>query len=164
MLLYCFIPLSGPLCKPGPQVGNNRLGINGGVVKWFPIGRHSTGRASVRSYVDQAAPQKSPWRPLSRGAEGRCRRVSPVPTWSWADVRRTAPQFCGRKFHGHGSHGCSDRWCSVRAFDVSAARRSPPRKDLAETGHALAGGFDNRTTWLQRSLQPGMTPVPITLF
>ena len=33
MLLYCFIPLSGPLCKPGPQVGNNRLGINGGVVK-----------------------------------------------------------------------------------------------------------------------------------
>ena len=40
----------------------------------------------------------------------------------------------------------------------------PPRKDLAQTGHALAGGFENRTTWLQRSLQPGMTPVPITLF
>jgi hypothetical protein len=33
LLLYCFIPLSGPLSKPGPQVGNNRLGINGGVVK-----------------------------------------------------------------------------------------------------------------------------------
>jgi hypothetical protein len=29
LLLYCFIPLS----KPGPQVGNDRLGINGGVVK-----------------------------------------------------------------------------------------------------------------------------------
>jgi hypothetical protein len=43
-------------------------------------------------------------------------------------------------------------------------RRPPPRKDLAQTGHALAGGFDNRTTWLQCSLQPGMTPVPITLF
>jgi hypothetical protein len=43
-------------------------------------------------------------------------------------------------------------------------RRPPPRKDLAQTGPALAGGFDNRTTWLQRSLQPGMTPVPITLF
>ena len=28
----------------------------------------------------------------------------PRRTWSWADVRRTAPQFCGRKFHGHGSH------------------------------------------------------------
>ena len=83
-----------------------------------------------------------------------------------AGVRRTAPQFCGRKFHRHGSHGCSGRWCSVRAFDVSrrGGRRPPPRKDLAQTGHALAGGFDNRTTWLQRSLQPGMTPVPITLF
>jgi len=33
LLLYCFIPLSGPLSKPGPQVGNDRLGINGGVVK-----------------------------------------------------------------------------------------------------------------------------------
>jgi len=28
------------------------------------------------------------------------------------------------EIHGHGSHGCSDRWCSVRAFDDSTARRS----------------------------------------
>jgi len=28
------------------------------------------------------------------------------------------------EIQGHGSHGCSDRWCSVRAFDVSTARRS----------------------------------------
>ena len=28
------------------------------------------------------------------------------------------------EIHGHGSHGCSDRWCSVRAFDVSTAMRS----------------------------------------
>ena len=78
MLLYCFIPLSGPLSKPGPQVGNDRLGINGGVVKLVSHRQTSTGRATVRSYVDQAAPQKSPWRPLFRGAEGRCRRVSPI--------------------------------------------------------------------------------------
>jgi len=28
------------------------------------------------------------------------------------------------EIHRHGSHGCSDRWCSVRAFDDSTARRS----------------------------------------
>jgi len=33
LLLYCFIPLSGPFSHPGPQVGNDRLGINGRVVK-----------------------------------------------------------------------------------------------------------------------------------
>ena len=36
MLLYCFIQLS----KPGPQVGNDRLGINGGVVK--PVSHRQT--------------------------------------------------------------------------------------------------------------------------
>jgi len=35
LLLYCFIQLS----KPGPQVGNDRVGINGG-------------RATARSRVD----------------------------------------------------------------------------------------------------------------
>jgi hypothetical protein len=48
----------------------------------------------------------------------------PRRTWSWADVRGTAPQFCGPKFMDTGSHGCSDRRCSVRAFDDSTARRS----------------------------------------
>jgi len=33
LLLYCFIPLGGQLSKPGLQVGDDRLGINGRVVK-----------------------------------------------------------------------------------------------------------------------------------
>jgi hypothetical protein len=41
-----------------------------------------------------------------------------------------------------------------------AAASQGPRPD----GSALAGGLDNRNTWLQRSLQPGWTPVHITLF
>ena len=48
----------------------------------------------------------------------------PRRSWSWADVRGTAPQFCGPKFMDTGAHSCSDRWCSVRAFDDSTARRS----------------------------------------
>src|SRR5262249_50844537 len=30
---------------------------------------------------------------------------------------------CGLKIHRHGSHGCSDRRCSVRAFDDSTGGR-----------------------------------------
>jgi hypothetical protein len=82
--------------------------------------------------------------------------------WSWADVRRTAPQFCGRKFMDTGAMAVPIAGVrfGIRRLDGEA----PPRKDLAQAGHALAGGFENRTTWHQRSLQPGMTPVPITLF
>jgi hypothetical protein len=80
-------------------------------------------------------------------------------------VLGTAPQFCGPKFITR------EPWLFRslvfgRAFDDSTARRSAAAasRGPAQTRHALAGGFDNRTTWLQRSLQPGMTPVPITLF
>ena len=47
------------------------------------------------------------------------------------------------EIHGHGSHGCSDRWCSVRAFDDSTARRSAaatsrgPRPDGSRAGWRL---------------------------
>ena len=47
------------------------------------------------------------------------------------------------EIHGHGNHGCSDRWCSVRAFGVSTARRSAaaasrgPRPDGSPTGWRL---------------------------
>ena len=70
------------------------------------------------------------------------------------------------EIHGHGSHGCSDRWCSVRAFADSTARRSAaaasrgPRPDASRAGWRLRQSLYR----LQRSLQPGMTPVPIMLF
>jgi hypothetical protein len=50
---------------------------------------------------------------------------------------------------------------NFRPQNCGAVLRTVP---TTRTGHALAGGFDNRTTFLQRSLQPEMTPVPITLF
>jgi hypothetical protein len=54
----------------------------------------------------------------------------PRRTSSRADVRGTAPQFCG--FMDTGAHSCSDRWCSVRAVDDSTARRSAAER-LART-------------------------------
>jgi len=63
--------------------------------------------------------------------------------WSWADVRGTAPQFCGPKLIDTG-HGCSDR--RVRFGHSTTRRRGgrrpPPREDPAQRRHALAGGFD----------------------
>jgi len=44
--------------------------------------------------------------------------------WSRADVRGTAPQFCGPKLIDTG-HGCSDRRWPVREYADSTARRSP---------------------------------------
>ena len=87
---------------------------------------------------------------MARCACSRCRdtaprdRVDPIilaAPWSWTDIRETAPQFCGPKFIDTRAHSCSGRWCSVRAFDASTARRPPPREDPAQTGHALAGGL-----------------------
>jgi len=51
--------------------------------------------------------------------------------WSRADVRGTAPQFCGPKLIDTG-HSCSDRRCPVRAFDDSTARPVGGRR-LART-------------------------------
>jgi hypothetical protein len=45
-----------------------------------------------------------------------------------------------------GAHSCSDRWFSVRAIDGEAVGGRRPREDPAQMRHALAGGFDNRTT------------------
>ena len=45
-MLHCFIQLS----KPGPQVGNDRLGINGGVMK--PVShRHTFYGSCYRSII-----------------------------------------------------------------------------------------------------------------
>jgi hypothetical protein len=52
----------------------------------------------------------------------------------------------------------------IRHLDGDAIGGRRLTRTSSKTGHALAGGFDNRTTWLQRSLQPGITPIPITLF
>jgi len=85
----------------------------------------------------------------------------PRRSWSWADVRRTAPQFCGLKFMDTGAMAVPI--AGVRFGHSTTRRRGgrrpPPREDPAQTGHALAGGFDNRTTWLQRSLQPAHASV-----
>jgi len=71
------------------------------------------------------------------------------------------------EIHGHGSHSCSDHRCGS-GTRRRAAWRPPPREDPAQARHALAGGFDNRTTGSSKrsrcSLHPGMTPVPITFF
>ena len=62
--------------------------------------------------------------------------------WSWADVRGTAPQFCGPKLIDTG-HGCSDRRRPVRAFDDSTTRRSAaaasrgPRPEASRAGGRL---------------------------
>ena len=68
--------------------------------------------------------------------------------WSWTDVRRTAPQFGGRKFMDTGAIAVPI--AGVRFGHSTSRRRGnrrpPPRKDLAQTGHAPAGDFDNRTT------------------
>jgi len=62
--------------------------------------------------------------------------------WSWADVRGTAPQFCGPKLIDTG-HACCDRRCPVRAFDDSTARRSAaaaswgPRREASRAGWRL---------------------------
>ena len=49
---------------------------------------------------------------------------------------------------------------------LASGVRPPSREDLAQARHALAGGFDNRTTGSSKrsrcSLQPGTIPVPIT--
>ena len=88
----------------------------------------------------------------------------PRRTWSWADVRGTAPQFCAPKFMDTGSHGCSDR--GVR-FGRSTTRRRGDRPVAASRGPRPGA---SRAGWRLRqphhrsrcSLQPGMTPVPIT--
>src|SRR5262249_34906595 len=61
----------------------------------------------------------------------------PSHTWSWADVRRTAPQFCGPKFMDTGAHSCSDRWCSVRHFSRVAFTPGDPIRRL--DGEAVGG-------------------------
>ena len=49
------------------------------------------------------------------------------------------------EIHRHGSHGCSDRRCSVRAFDDSTAKRSAaavsrgPRLDASRTTGSSTG-------------------------
>ena len=53
------------------------------------------------------------------------------------------------------THADRDRLDSEAIGGRRVARTSPRR--------VTRGGFDNRTTWLQRSLQPGTTPLPITL-
>src|SRR5215831_2607323 len=69
--------------------------------------------------------------------------------WSWADVRETAPQFCGPKLIDTG-HGSSDRRCPVRAFDDSTARRSAaaasrgPRPDAPPAPALSSAGDDSR--------------------
>ena len=81
-------------------------------------------------------------------------------------LRATAPQFCGSEIHGDGSHSCSDHRCSVRAFDDSTARRSAAATSRGPRPGASRAGWRLRQSHhrLQRSLQPGMTPVHIMLF
>jgi hypothetical protein len=78
------------------------------------------------------------------------------------DVRRTTPQFCGPKFIDTGAHSCSDRWCSVRAFDDSTARRSAAAASRQGPPDASRAGWRLRQSHyrLRRSLQPGWPPSP----
>jgi hypothetical protein len=70
------------------------------------------------------------------------------------------------EIHGHREpwlfrslvFGSGIRRLDGEAVDGRRLARTSPRRVT------LAGGFENCTTWLQRSLQPGMTPIPITLF
>ena len=68
----------------------------------------------------------------------------PRRTWSWADVRGTAPQFCGPKFMETGAIAVPIT--GVRFGHSTARRRGawrpPPREDPAQRRRALAGGFD----------------------
>jgi hypothetical protein len=135
------------------------------------------GRANLRprsrsaSVIDRLLLSSSPSRLVLDPPDlaGRCcRPMAECGRGRVMCIRSGEPRrnFAVRKFIDTRAMAIPITGCSVRAFDVSTARRSAaaasqgPRPD----GHALAGGFDNRTTWLQRSLQPGMTPFPITLF
>jgi hypothetical protein len=86
--------------------------------------------------------------------ENRNNLRSSCRTWSrWG----TAPQFCGPKFMDTGAMAVPI--ADVR-FGHSMTRRRDgrrplPSEDPAQTGHALAGGFDNRTQPHQ-SLSPSM--------
>jgi hypothetical protein len=68
-------------------------------------------------------------------------------TWSSADVRGTAPQFCGPKFIDTGAMAVPI--AGVRFGHLTTrrrgGRRTPPREDPAQARHALADGFDNCT-------------------
>jgi hypothetical protein len=70
------------------------------------------------------------------------------------------------EIHGLGRPIAVPDRCSVRAFDDSTARRSAaavsrgPRPDASRAGWRLRQSHYR----LQRSFQPGMTPVPIMLF
>ena len=80
----------------------------------------------------------------------------------------TAPRFCGPKFMDTRAIAVPIPNVRFRHSTIRRrrARRPPPREDPAQARHALAGGFDNRTIGSSKrsrcSLQPGMTPVPIT--
>src|SRR6516165_3350603 len=99
-------------------------------------GRHNLRLSSrLASVIDRLLKNQNPWENRNNLRSSSPHLVVPG--------NRTA--ILRSEIHGHGSHGCSDRRCSVRAFDGETAggrrlARTPPRRVTR-----WLGGFDNRT-------------------
>ena len=94
---------------------------------------------------------------------------SRVDEFRTAKLRRGSPDVCPRPGCGEDDRRLlrfSNGFCSVRVFDDSTARRSAAAASREHRPGASRAGWRLRQSHhrLQRSLQPGMTPVPIALF
>ena len=120
-------PVSGsPLSAPGPR---SRLGARSARHRLMPAVQIGERRR------DLSKPRRSRanLRPPSRSASVIDRLLkNQNPLENRNNLRSSSPHLVvpgnraailRSEIHGHGSHGCSDRRCSVRAFDDSTARR-----------------------------------------